>query len=67
MAEKAIQDGNSYIEARGLRSVSPKALNDALRLALDSMPVSLYGEATRELTAAEQAVLRRGMVFHLPG
>ena len=60
MAEKANQDGNSYIEARGLRPVSPKALNDALRLALDSMPVSFYGETTRELTAAEQAVLRRG-------
>ena len=49
-----------YIEVRGLRPVSPKKLNDSLRLALESMSAILYGVTTQELTAPEQEVLRRG-------
>lgn len=53
-------DEDLYLQARGLRTTSPEALNEALRLALDSMATTLYGEAASELTGAEQAVLRRG-------
>jgi hypothetical protein len=59
MALKATKDSDIYLQARGLRT-SPKALNEALRLALETMPVMLYGETSEELTTAEQAVLRRG-------
>lgn len=58
--EKALEDHDRYIEARGLRPVSPGELNVALRLVLNDMSVILYGETTHDLTAAEQAVLRRG-------
>ena len=56
-AEKTLE---GYIEVRGLRPVSPKKLNDSLRLALESMSAILYGVTTQELTAPEQEVLRRG-------
>lgn len=59
MAPKATKDSDIYLQARGLRA-SPKALNEALRLALETMPAMLYGETREELTTAEQAVLRRG-------
>jgi len=59
MALKATKDNDIYLQSRGLRT-SPKALNEALRLALETMPVMLYGETSEELTTAEQAVLRRG-------
>ena len=58
--EKVLQDHIRYVEARGLRPASSNELNASLRLALDSMSVILYGETTHDLTAAEQAVLRRG-------
>ena len=57
---KTLQDNVRYVEARGLRPVSPGELNASLRLALDSMSVILHGETTHDLTAAEQAVLQRG-------
>ena len=60
MAIKATRDETLYLQARGLRIQAPKALNKALRLALEDMQTTLYGEAEEELTAAEQAVLRRG-------
>ena len=60
MAIKATRDETLYLQARGLRIQAPKALNEALRLALEDMQATLYGEAEEELTAAEQAVLRRG-------
>jgi hypothetical protein len=61
MATKATQtDEALYFQARGLRITAPKELNEAMRLALESMATMLYGAATSELTAAEQAVLRRG-------
>ena len=60
MAIKATRDETLYLQARGLRIQAPKALNEALRLALEDMQTTLYGEAEEELTAAEQAVLRRG-------
>ena len=61
MAIKATRDETLYLQARGLRIQAPKALNVALRLALEDMQTTLYGgEAEEELTSAEQAVLRRG-------
>jgi hypothetical protein len=57
---KATQEDSLYLQARGLRVNSPKILNEALRLALEDMQVTLYGEAKEELTAAEQTVLRKG-------
>ncbi len=58
---KATQaDEALYFQARGLRTTAPKELNEAMRLALESMATTLYGEAASELTAAEQTVLRRG-------
>lgn len=50
----------NYLSARGFRETSPEALNEALRVVLDSMEPMLYGDATKELTAGEQAVLRAG-------
>lgn len=69
MAVKATRDDALYLQARGLRGTAPKALNEALRLALEDMQATLYGEAEEELTAAEQAVLRRGglMLEEQPG
>lgn len=58
--DKMLKDDVRYLTARGLRPVSPGELNASLRLALDSMSVILHGETTHDLTAAEQAVLRRG-------
>lgn len=49
-----------YFQARGLRTTAPKELNEAMRLALETMATTLYGEAASELTTVEQAVLRRG-------
>ena len=47
-----------YFSERGLRATAPEALNDALRLALDSMSTTLFGAtAASELTEAEQAAL----------
>lgn len=58
--QKAVKEEAPYVEVRGLRPVSPKELNASLRLALNTMSVILYGETTQDLTAPEQAVLRRG-------
>jgi hypothetical protein len=61
---KANRDDALYLQARGLRVTAPEALNEALRLALENMRTTLYGQAEGELTAAEQAALRRaGMVL----
>ena len=50
----------NYLTARGFRETSPEALHKALRVVLDSMEPMVYGEATKELTVEEQAVLRDG-------
>lgn len=50
----------NYLTARGFRETSPEALNEALRVVLDSMQTMVYGDAARELTAEDQAVLRDG-------
>ena len=50
----------NYLTARGFRETSPEALHEALRVVLDSMEPMVYGDATKELTAEEQAVLRDG-------
>lgn len=50
----------NYLTARGLRNTAPEALNEALRIVLDSMEPMVYGDATTDLTAEEQAVLRDG-------
>lgn len=60
MAPKVTKDGDTYLHARGVRQTSAKALNGALRLALKTMPVTRYAKTHKELTTAEQAVLRRG-------
>jgi hypothetical protein len=49
-----------YFAARGFRETSPEALNEALRVVLESMPSMAYEDATTGLTAEEQAVLREG-------
>jgi hypothetical protein len=49
-----------YFTTRGFRETNPDALNEALRLVLDSMPTSLFEGVTTGLTAEEQAVLREG-------
>ena len=48
MAVKATRDEALYLQARGLRVTAPKALNQALRLALEDMQTTLYGEAEEE-------------------
>ena len=50
----------SYLAARGLSETSYVALDKALTLVLDHMEPMVYGDATRELPAEEQAVLRQG-------
>ena len=49
-----------YLTARGFRETSPEALNEALRVVLDSMQTMVHGDAAKELTAEDQAVLREG-------
>lgn len=53
-------DPANYLTSRGFLETSPEALNKALRVVLDSMEPMVYGEATKGLTAEEQAVLREG-------
>lgn len=55
---KSLPEG--YFAARGLRKTSFESLNQALMLVLEQMEPTVYGDATRELPAAEQAVLRQG-------
>lgn len=50
----------NYFTARGLRDTSPEALNKALRVVLNVMEPIVHGDATKELTVEEQAVLRGG-------
>lgn len=50
----------SYLAARGLRDISNESLNQALMIVLEQMEPTLYGDATRELPAEEQAILRQG-------
>ena len=50
----------NYLTSRGLLETSPEALNEALRIVLDSMEPMVYGAATKGLTAEEQEVLREG-------
>ena len=50
----------NYLTSRGLRDTAPEALNEALRVVLDSMEPMAYGDATTGLTIEEQAVLREG-------
>ena len=49
-----------YLTSRGLRDTAPEALNEALRVVLESMEPMAYGDATTGLTVEEQAVLREG-------
>lgn len=51
-----------YFTSRGLCPTAPEGLNASLRLVLDEMPITLYGEPTEELTPEEQAVLAEGGV-----
>lgn len=48
----------NYLTSRGLLDTPPEALNNALRVVLDSMESMVYGDATRGMTEQEQAVLR---------
>lgn len=50
----------NYLVSRGLSESDPQALNEALRVVLDSMEPMAYGDAMTGLTAEEQAVLREG-------
>lgn len=50
----------NYLTSRGLLETAPEALNEALRVVLDSMEPMVYEQATKGLTAQEQAVLREG-------
>lgn len=50
----------NYLTARGLANTAPEALNEALRVVLESMEPMVYGDATTGLTAEEQAVLHEG-------
>ena len=50
----------NYLASRGLKDTDPEALNDALRVVLESMEPMAYGDTTTGLTAEEQAVLREG-------
>lgn len=59
MAERALTDSALYFQARGLRTPAPGELSAAMRLALDSMRVALFGRTTEELTGSEQTALRR--------
>lgn len=49
-----------YLTSRGLSHSTPEALNDALRVVLNSMEAIAFGDANTGLTAAEQTVLREG-------
>ena len=49
-----------YLTSRGLRESDPEVLNSALTAVLDGIEPLAYGDAARELPAAEQAVLRAG-------
>ena len=49
-----------YLTSRGLHDTAPEALNEALRIVLESMEPMAYGDATTDLTVEEQAVLREG-------
>ncbi len=49
-----------YLTLRGLSRSTPEALNDALRVVLNSMEATAFGDANTGLTAAEQTVLREG-------
>ena len=48
----------NYLTSRGFLDTTPEALNNALRVVLDSMESMVYGDATRGMTEEEQAVLR---------
>lgn len=50
----------NYLASRGFNETSPEALNESLRVVLESMKPLAYGDATSGLTAEEQAVLREG-------
>lgn len=50
----------NYLHARGLSEGDPKALNESLRVVLESWEPLAYGDPTKGLTAEEQAVLRDG-------
>jgi len=50
----------NYLISRGLRDTAPEALNEALRVVLESMEPMAYGDATTGLTVEEQAVLHEG-------
>jgi hypothetical protein len=55
----ATQPGK-YLTSRGLHDTAPEALNEALRVVLESMEPMAYGDTTTGLTVEEQAVLREG-------
>ena len=48
----------NYLTSRGFLETTPEALNNALRVVLDSMEPMIYGDAKRGMTAEEQAVLK---------
>lgn len=47
----------NYLTSRGLLDTPAEALNDALRLVLDTMEPMAYGDARHGMTAGEQKVL----------
>ena len=49
----------SYFASRGFRETSLESLNEALMLFLEQMEPTVHGDAIRELTTEEQAVLRQ--------
>ena len=50
----------NYLAARGFNETSPEALNESLRVVLESMEPLAWGDSSSGLTAQEQAVLRDG-------
>ena len=50
----------NYLASRGLNETSPEALNESLRIVLESMKPLAYGDSSSGLTAEEQAELREG-------
>lgn len=57
--QAARKDEALYFQARGLQAASPKAVNKAMRLALESMQTTLFGSAATELSDMEQSALQR--------
>lgn len=59
MTQKAEQTNRFYFQAHGLTTKPPKALNKALRDAIECMHSTLFAPTSDELTPAELAVLEQ--------